>query len=110
MVVGCRKDWVYAPMTFGTRTISKETVGIMTVGIDIISVLIISLFLSKLGSINDEYLNIMDNMIVQMTDFGVYAYNLRIDKHSQDQRVVKMKLWLHMNKVLKPYRSSKNKL
>lgn len=45
-----------------------------------------------------------------MTDFGVYAYNLRIDKHSQDQRVIKMKLWLHLNKVFKPYRSSKNKL
>ena len=84
IVVGCRKDWVYAPMSFETFTITKETVGIMTVVIDIISVLIISLFLSKLGSINDEYLDIMDNMIVQVNDFGVYAYNLRIDKHSQD--------------------------
>ena len=45
-----------------------------------------------------------------MTDFGVYAYNLKMDKHTQDSRVIRMKLWLHLNQVLKPFRSSGNKL
>ena len=45
-----------------------------------------------------------------MTDFGVFAYNLKLDKYTQDSRIIRMKLWLHLNQVLKPFRSSNNKL
>ena len=42
----------------------------------------------------------MDDLRVQMKDFGVRFNKVRLDRYTQDSLVQKMKIWLHMTNVL----------
>mgnify|MGYP006099434539 CR=1 FL=1 len=46
----------------------------------------------------------MDDMRVQMKDFGVQLNNVKLDRYTQDARLQKMKIWLYMAKILEPYK------
>jgi hypothetical protein len=38
-----------------------------------------------------------------MKDFSVVCYDVKLDKFTQDPRIIKMKIWLHFRQMLKPY-------
>ena len=43
----------------------------------------------------------MDNLQVQMKDFGVRIKDVRLDKFTYDSRVIKLKVWLHFKEILR---------
>jgi hypothetical protein len=43
-----------------------------------------------------------------MKDFGLRIDDVAVDKYSQDNRILKMKLWLHFTDMLKPHRRLEN--
>lgn len=80
----------------------------MIVVIDIVSILIMAFFFGKLSEINQEYLDIMDDMTVQMKDFAIKIDDVTVDRYTQDSRVLKMKLWHHFTDILRPKRTIEN--
>jgi len=79
MVVGCKSDYVSLP--FSTK-FHKQEAGILVVCLDIASLVIMAFFFSKLKKINEEYIDIMDNMTVQMKDFTLQIDDVAIDKYT----------------------------
>ena len=106
-IVNCQMHNVHVIGQFST---SKETMGVIVAVFDILSLLIMTFTFMKLRSINEEYLNIIDNLKVEMSDFSILIQDVAVDKRSQDSRVLKMKLWLHINNMLKKYKEADNKL
>jgi hypothetical protein len=80
LVVGCTEDSVTIP--FLETKIHKEKIGILVVILDMVSVMYMAFIFSKLREINNEYLEIMDDMRVQMKDFGVKINNVKLDKYT----------------------------
>ena len=107
IVIGCKDDTVNFPIA---DNFHKEIAGVIIVSFDIISILIMAVFFYKLKSINMEYLNIMDDMTVQMKDFTIKINDVELDKYTQDSRSLKMKLWLHFTEILKAKRTIDNNL
>ena len=66
--IGCREDDVATP--WGKR-MHKHSVGIVAAALDIGSIFIMAFFFSKLQTLNREYLDIIDDMCVQMSDFSL---------------------------------------
>ena len=56
---------------------------------------VIAYFFQKIETLNNEYKNIMDNLTVQMKDFGILIQDLKLDRHTQHPHVIKLKVWLH---------------
>ena len=100
-VVGCKNDKVSVP--FFTDMIHKEYIGIIIVSLDISSILLMIFFFYKIRELNLEYLDTMDDLRVQMKDFGVKIDNVKLDRYTQDSRLIKMKIWLHFYEILKPH-------
>lgn len=80
IVVGCGDDTVYFPLYHSE--VHKDVVGLIVVTFDIASVMIMALFFNKLQKINEQYVNIIDNMSVQMKDFAIQINDLKVDKYS----------------------------
>ena len=49
-------------------------------------------------TINKEFLGIMDDNLIKMSKFTVQINDLKLDKTTQDSRMLKMKIWLHFDK------------
>ena len=79
-VVGCTEDTVVEPI-FDNK-IHKEKIGILVVVLDIVSVAFMAFVFEKLKGMNDEYLDIMDDLRVQMKDFGVKINNCKLDRYT----------------------------
>ena len=45
-----------------------------------------------------------------MSDYSLQICNLKVDKFSQDPRILHMKLWIYINNILKPKREPGNKM
>jgi hypothetical protein len=45
-----------------------------------------------------------------MKDFGVKINNVKLDKHTIDSRVVKMKIWLHFRDILESKKERQNNM
>ena len=73
----------------------------MAVALDFISILIMIFFFSKIDAINQEFIHNIDNLRVQMKDFGVILNNVKLDKFTFDSRVVKLKVWHQCKDLLK---------
>ena len=56
-------------------------------------------FFTKIRELNEEFLNALDDLKVQMKDFGVKIDELRLDRFTQDSRLIKMKIWLYFTKI-----------
>lgn len=97
-VVGCKYDDVKIP--FSSKRLHKEVIGIIIVGIDFGSILIMIYFFSKINILNNEFLSSIDDLRVQMKDFGVKINNVKLDKYTQDSRIVKIKIWLYFKEIL----------
>lgn len=105
-IMGCISDNV---KFLGTK-FHKEEIGLITVVIDIISIIFIYYMFGKLNQINDEYLEILDNNVIRMKDFTIQIRMLQIDNSSQDVRILKLKIWLHFNELLKKFRTETNQM
>ena len=97
-VVGCKYDDVKVPFTRSTR-IHKEWIGIIIIICDVVSIGIMIYFFTKIRELNEEFLNALDDLKVQMKDFGVKIDDLRLDRFTQDSRLIKMKIWLYFTKL-----------
>lgn len=94
--VSCTKDFVNIPFTSSTK-IHKVHIGLAASISSILSIILIAYFFQKLKSINQEYLGIMDDNLIKMSKFTVQINNLRLDKSTQDFRMLKLKIWLHFD-------------
>jgi len=106
LVVGCSEDHV---LLFGSEY-HKESIGVIVVVIDFISIIIMAFVFSKLSEINQEYLDVIDNALIQMKDFGIRINSLRLDKYTQDARLLKMKVWIHFHNMLYPFADEDNSM
>ena len=97
-MVGCKYDDVKVPFTRNTR-IHKEWIGIIIIICDVVSIGIMIYFFTKIRELNEEFLNALDDLKVQMKDFGVKIDELRLDRFTQDSRLIKMKIWLYFTKI-----------
>ena len=79
MIVGCREDYIYFPLG---GLLHKEQVGVLIVSLDMVSILVMTFFFYKLKEINNEYLDIMDDLTVQMKDFSIKIDNVILDRYS----------------------------
>ena len=79
-IVGCNYDDIKIP--FSRSRIHKEWIGIVIIISDILSISTMYFFFSKIGSLNDEFLSVLDDLKVQMKDFGVKIDNLRLDRYT----------------------------
>ena len=96
-IIGCKYDEV----NFFNNPMHKEKIGAMVVIIDFASVLLMLYFFSKINSLNNELLEKVDDLRVQMKDFGIQINNVILDKYTSDSRVVKIKIWLYFRDILK---------
>jgi len=64
--------------------------------LDVISIFIITYFLSKISEMNNESMNIMDRLWITMEDYSIQLSKLKVDKFSQDMRILHMKLWMYI--------------
>jgi len=78
--------------------------------IQIVGILLIALFFNKINSINKEYMQLKDNLTVQVSDFGIMIKDLKLDKYTQDMRILKMKLWLYIEDLMKSKKKNDNHL
>jgi hypothetical protein len=95
-VVGCLGDDVI----LGDTSIGKQSVLEFAVMFDILSVIILLYFFSKISSLNEEFLKVYDDNHIKMTDFAIQCNDVLMDKHTQDSRLVKMKIWLHFTRII----------
>ena len=77
-VVGCKYDDVQVPLT--QIRLHKEWIGIIIIVCDVMSICIIYYFFAKIRIINLEVLKAMDDLKVQMKDFGIKIDDLRLDR------------------------------
>ena len=96
--MGCKYDDVKVPFTRNTR-IHKEWIGIIIIICDVVSIGIMIYFFTKIRELNEEFLNALDDLKVQMKDFGVKIDDLRLDRFTQDSRLIKMKIWLYFTRI-----------
>ena len=100
-IFGCKYDTVKIPFT--SSPTHKEVIGVIIVCLDFLSILVMMFFFSKINSINNEFLECMDDLRVTMKDFGVKIDNVKLDRYTQDSRIIKMKVWLHFKEILEEY-------
>ena len=58
-------------------------------------------FFSSIRRLNLEILEAMDDLQVQMKDFGIKIDDVKLDRFTQDSRLIKMKIWLHFTRLFK---------
>ena len=109
MVAKCMSDFVNVPL-YPELRLHKLNLGSAAVILDIISVLVIYYLFNKLKDINYEYQEIMDNNIIKMSKFTIRLNGLKLSKNTQDPRILKMKIWLHFQKLLEAHRTEDNQM
>ena len=79
-IFGCKYDDVKMPLS-ETR-LHKEVIGVIIVCVDFTSILVMMFFFSKINSLNNEFLSNMDDLRVQMKDFGIKIDNVKLDRYT----------------------------
>lgn len=100
-------DRVKMPLVKNLR-LHKLHVATLAVVADIVSILIVYYFFGKLKDFNGEYQDIMDNNIIKMSKFALRMNDVKLDKTTQDLRILKMKIWLHFRRLLHSYKDENN--
>ena len=107
-IVGCKRDSIPVPFTSGGTRLHKEKIGIVIIICDTLSIVVLFFFFRKIAELNNEYLDNLDDLEVQMKDFAIKIDDVKLDRHSQDSRIIKMKIWLHFTKILKGFKTPQN--
>lgn len=92
------------------KRVHKLHIGTIAVIADIISILVVYYMFGKLKDFNSEYQEIMDNNVIKMSKFALRMNDVKLDKTTQDIRILKMKIWLHFRKLLKPHQDKENQM
>ena len=53
----------------------------------------------KIEQLNKEYLTTVDDNQITMKDFAIMCTNVKLDRYTQDSRLIKMKIWLHFTRL-----------
>jgi len=106
MILGCQNDYIES----SAGKFHKDNFGIWLVATDIMCICVITYFFGKIKELNNEYIEIIDNLSITMSDYSLQICNLKVDKFSQDPRILHMKLWIYINNILKPKREPGNKM
>jgi hypothetical protein len=106
MVIGCRKDYLHLPFT--ELTLHKEEVGVLVAVVDMVGIIITILVFERIKRANLELVSIIDSHQMTMKDFTVQCKNVICDRHTQDSRLIKMKIWLHFTALLAPHKIEGN--
>ena len=80
-VVGCKYDDVLVPLSRGAR-LHKEWIGIIILVCDILSIMMMYYFFSSIRKLNLEVLEAMDDLLVQMKDFGIKIDDVKLDRYT----------------------------
>ena len=80
LIGGCKKDHVSFP--FIKIPIHKQKIGILIVVLDFLSIIVLAYFFQKIKDLNKEYLDCLDDLDVQMKDFGIKIDDVKLDRHS----------------------------
>ena len=80
-VVGCKYDDVAIPFTRDSR-LHKEWIGAIILLCDILSILMMYYFFSSIRKLNLEVLEAMDDLLVQMKDFGIKIDDVKLDRYT----------------------------
>lgn len=97
-VVGCMKDKILID-TFGIA-LHKHQIGFIVVIADAFSLLFVYFIFWRLKPLIDEYLSIVDNNMIKYSDFSFQIKDMKLDAALQDYRMIKMKIWVHLNTLL----------
>lgn len=95
--LSCGRDFIVFPFLNKESKIHKVHVGLAACFGDILSIILIYYFFLKLKSINQEYLEIMDFNLIKMSKFTLQINDLKLNKATQDIRMLKMQIWLHFD-------------
>ena len=57
-------------------------IGVFIVCLDFSTILVMMFFFAKINTLNNEFLANMDDLRVQMKDFGVKIDNVKLDRYS----------------------------
>lgn len=76
---------------------------------DFLCILISIQFYRKLNTINNEYIDIIESNELTPSNFAIRINNLKLNNQTQDERMLKMKLWLHFTKILNDPKNSEIK-
>lgn len=98
-IIGCMKDNIQIE-TLGI-SLHKLQIGLIVVAIDILSILFMSFVFGRLKPIIEEYLKIVDQNMIKISDFSIQIQDVELDEAMQDHRMIKMKLWVHLNNLIK---------
>lgn len=79
-IAGCKFDTVQIPLI--SHKFHKEEIGIILISLDALCTIIMLYFFGVLKVINAEYLDIIDDLRVQMKDFGVKIDNVILDRYT----------------------------
>ena len=75
MIAGCVRDFVTLPNKQRTQ-LHIEELGLIAVSVDILSTLIMFFIFYKINVLNQEYIQILDNNVIRMSDFTVEIRNM----------------------------------
>ena len=80
LVISCQSLDVKAPII--ETYLNKEYIGVFIVFTNFISIIFMAHIFQTIAKINDEFLEIVDNLMVQMKDFSLKLDDVKIDKSS----------------------------
>ena len=79
MILGCQNDYIETEL-FGNY--HKDTFGIALVVTDVICILVVTYFIGKVREINLEYIAVIDDLCITMSDYALQVTDLKVDKFS----------------------------
>ena len=79
MILGCQNDYIETEL-FGKY--HKDNFGIALVVTDIICIMVVTYFVRKIREMNQEYINIIDDLCITMSDYALQITDLKVDKFS----------------------------
>ena len=80
-------------------TLHKLQIGLIVVIIDAISLLFMNFLFGRLKPVIEEYLQIVDNNLIKISDFSIQIKDVKLDESMQDHRIIKMKFWVHLTNL-----------
>ena len=106
VVYKCSGETISIPFnlaeTFGGENDSIGKLEILTFVsiLDLVCALILIWTMMSLKAISDDRLDEISFSLVEVKDFVIQLNQLKVDKYSQDERILQMKLWLNINEQL----------
>lgn len=79
----------------------KHQIGLIIAIADAFSILFMYFIFWKMKPLIEEYLVIVDSNMIKYSDFSFQIKDIRLNETLQDSRMIKMKIWTHLNDLLR---------